>query len=56
MTSGGFGLTAGGPVAMGYVAAAWARPETRLDALVRGKAHPVEVVKTPFVQHRYYRG
>ncbi len=56
VTSGGFGPTAGGPVAMGYVAAAWARPETRLDALVRGKAHPVEVVKLPFVQQRYYRG
>ncbi len=56
VTSGGFGPTAGGPVAMGYVAAACARPETRLDALVRGKPHPVEVVKLPFVQQRYYRG
>ena len=56
VTSGGFGPTTGGPVAMGYVAAACARPETRLDALVRGKAHPVEVVKLPFVQQRYYRG
>ncbi|MCH9053848.1 MAG: hypothetical protein IIA72_22810, partial [Proteobacteria bacterium] len=48
--------TAGGPVAMGYVAAACARPETWLDALVRGKPHPVEVVKLPFVRQRYYRG
>ena len=56
VTSGGFGPTAGGPVAMGYVAAACARPETRLDALVRGKPHPVEVVKLPFVRQRYYRG
>ncbi len=56
VTSGGFGATAGGPVAMGYVAATCARPETRLDALVRGKAHPVEVVKLPFVKQRYYRG
>ncbi len=56
VTSGGFGPTVGGPVAMGYVAAAWARPETRLDALVRGKPHPVEVVTLPFVQRRSHRG
>ena len=56
VTSGGFGPTVGGPVAMGYVEAACTRPQTRLDALVRGTAQPVEVVKLPFVQQRYYRG
>jgi aminomethyltransferase len=56
VTSGGFGPTVGGPVAMGYVEAAYTRAKTRLDALVRGRAHPVEVVELPFIQQRYYRG
>ncbi len=54
--SGGFGPTVGGPVAMGYVEAACARPQTRLEALVRAKPYPVEVVRLPFVRQCYYRG
>ncbi|HJV76565.1 MAG TPA: glycine cleavage system aminomethyltransferase GcvT [Noviherbaspirillum sp.] len=56
VTSGGFGPTVGGPVAMGYVEAAQAAVGTALQAIVRGKPVPVEVVKTPFVPQRYYRG
>jgi aminomethyltransferase len=56
VTSGGFGPTVGGPVAMGYVETASAQPGTALRALVRGKPHPAEVIKLPFVQQRYYRG
>jgi len=56
VTSGGFGPTVGGPVAMGYVEAAHAGLGTVLQAVVRGKPVPVEVVKTPFVPQRYYRG
>ncbi|MEE4377212.1 MAG: glycine cleavage system aminomethyltransferase GcvT [Candidatus Competibacteraceae bacterium] len=56
VTSGGFGPTVGGPVAMGYVATALAKVGTELQAVVRGKPHPVTVAKTPFVQQRYYRG
>ena len=56
VTSGGFGPTFGGPVAMGYVETAFAKPGTELAALVRGKPQPVKVVKLPFVQHQYYRG
>jgi glycine cleavage system T protein len=55
-TSGGFGPTVGGPVAMGYVATAYARPDTMLQAIVRGKPRPVKVIKLPFVPQRYYRG
>ncbi|MBM3733616.1 MAG: glycine cleavage system aminomethyltransferase GcvT [Acidimicrobiia bacterium] len=54
ITSGGFGPTVGGPVAMGYVAADAARPGTRLDAIVRGKPLPARVVSLPFVPHRYH--
>lgn len=56
VTSGGFGPTVGGPVAMGYVETAHAKVGTELQALVRGKPHPVTVAKLPFVQQRYYRG
>jgi aminomethyltransferase len=56
VTSGGFGPTAGGPVAMGYVETALAEPGTELAALVRGKPVAMEVAKLPFVEQRYYRG
>ncbi|HXH04482.1 MAG TPA: glycine cleavage system aminomethyltransferase GcvT [Candidatus Competibacteraceae bacterium] len=56
ITSGGFGPTVGGPVAMGYVETALATVGTELAALVRGKPVPVKVARMPFVQQRYYRG
>ena len=56
VTSGGYGPTVEGPVAMGYVAAAHVAEGTRLNAIVRGKPLPVTVARTPFVEHRYYRG
>ena len=56
VTSGGFGATAGGPVAMGYVAPEVAKPGTRVNFIVRGEARPGTVVKMPFVPHRYAKG
>jgi len=56
VTSGGFGPTVGGPVAMGYVESAFAKPGTALAAQVRGKPLPVAVCKLPFVTQNYYRG
>ncbi len=56
VTSGGFGPSVNGPVAMGYVAAAHAAPGTKVQLVVRGKSMPAEVVTLPFVQHRYFRG
>jgi aminomethyltransferase len=55
VTSGGFGPTAGGPVALGFVQPAYRAPGTALQVTVRGKAQPAEVVATPFVPHRYVR-
>lgn len=55
VTSGGFGPTVGGPVAMGYVPTAQAEPGTRLFGEVRGKRMPVEVVKLPFVPAGFKR-
>lgn len=56
VTSGGFGPTVGGPVAMGYLESSLASPGTGLNAIVRGKPVAVEVAKTPFTPQRYYRG
>jgi aminomethyltransferase len=56
VTSGSFGPTLGGPVAMGYVEIAHTQLGTLLHANVRGKAVPIEVAKTPFITLRYYRG
>ena len=55
VTSGGFGPTIGGPVAMAYVETALAAPGTALQAMVRGKPHPVTVTRMPFVEQRYRR-
>ena len=56
VTSGGFGPSVGGPVAMGYVDAAHAAVGTPVKATVRGKPLPARVAKLPFVEQRYYRG
>jgi aminomethyltransferase len=56
ITSGGFGPSADGPIAMGYVAAAKAALGTPLKLLVRGTPRPARIVPLPFVPHRYHRG
>lgn len=55
VTSGSYGPSIGGPVAMGYVEAAWSESGTPLRAMVRGKAQPVNVADLPFVVPRYHR-
>ena len=55
VTSGGFGPTAGGPIAMGYVRKDLAAEGTALNLLVRGKQLPARVTALPFVPHRYVR-
>jgi aminomethyltransferase len=55
VTSGGYGASVGGPIAMGYVETALAAPGTRLTILVRGKEIPAKVAALPFVPHRYFR-
>jgi aminomethyltransferase len=56
ITSGGFGPSVNGPIAMGYVATTHATVGTDVQLLVRGKALPAKVVALPFVPHRYRRG
>lgn len=55
VTSGGFGPSVNGPIAMGYVPPEHAVPGTGVQLLVRGKAMPAGVVKLPFVPHRFVR-
>ena len=55
VTSGGFGPTFEGPVAMGRVKTAFAEPGTTVHLMIRGKAQAAEVVQLPFVEQRYYR-
>lgn len=56
VTSGTFGPTIAGPIAMGYVETPYAALGTELNAVIRGKHKPVVVSAMPFVPHRYYRG
>jgi aminomethyltransferase len=55
VTSGGFGPTVNGPVAMGYVAKDVAATGTDLHLIVRGKPLPAKVAAMPFAPHRYKR-
>ena len=55
VTSGGFGPTVNGPVAMGYVARDVSAVGTDLHLIVRGKPLPAKVAAMPFAPHRYKR-
>lgn len=55
VTSGGFGPSVGGPVAMGYVPDPLSRPGSAVGLLIRGVRHDAEVVALPFVPHRYHK-
>lgn len=54
VTSGGFGPSVGGAIAMGYVVAAHAVPGTDIGVVVRGMTWPAKIVALPFVPHRYH--
>ena len=55
VTSGGFGPTTGGPVAMGYVGIDHSKIGTALWGEVRGKRMPLTVAKLPFVAANFKR-
>lgn len=55
ITSGGFGPTVGGPVAMGYVPTGLATPGTQIFGELRGKRLPLTVTKLPFVAAGFKR-
>lgn len=55
VTSGGFGPTVGGPVAMGYVKADQAEAGTEVMLDIRGRLEPAEIVSMPFVKKDFKR-
>ena len=55
VTSGGFGPTVQGPVAMGYVQADHAAIGTQIWGEVRGKRLPLSIAKLPFVAANFKR-
>ncbi len=55
ITSGGFGPTVEGPVAMGYVKSGHTKVGTPVKLIVRGKELDAEVAALPFVPHKYKR-
>jgi aminomethyltransferase len=55
ITSGGFGPSVNGPVAMGYVETGYSKPGTRVGLAVRGQVLPAQVVDLPFAPHRYFK-
>jgi aminomethyltransferase len=56
VTSGGFGPSAGHPIAMGYVETDLAQIGTQVFADVRGNRILLSVHSLPFTQQRYRKG
>ncbi|AQX21585.1 aminomethyltransferase [Bartonella sp. CDC_skunk] len=56
VTSGGFGPSFNGPVAMGYVPIDWKIEGTEVFTEVRGKKIMLSVHSLPFVEQRYFKG
>ena len=55
ITSGGFGLSVGQPVAMGYIDREYAETGNELWVEIRRRLHTIQVTELPFVKHRYYQ-
>jgi aminomethyltransferase len=55
ITSGGFGPSVNGPVAMGYVKSDYTGLGASVNLMVRGKALAASIVPLPFFPHRYAR-
>jgi aminomethyltransferase len=55
VTSGGFGPSADGPVALGYVSSQYSPVGTELHVEIRNRSHTMRVADLPFVAHQYYK-
>jgi aminomethyltransferase len=55
VTSGGFGPSVNGPVAMGYVSPRHAKDGTAVGLKVRAQVLPAKIVSMPFVPKRFYK-
>ena len=56
ITSGTFGPSVNGPVAMGYVENKFSKKDTKVFLEVRGKKHPANICGLPFYKKSYVKG
>jgi aminomethyltransferase len=56
ITSGTFGPSVNGPIAMGYVDKDFSKVDTKILIEVRGKKHPASVCALPFYKKNYVKG
>jgi aminomethyltransferase len=56
VTSGTFGPSVSGPVAMGYVEKEFSKNDTKVFLEVRGKKHPANICGLPFYKKSYVKG
>ena len=54
VTSGLFSPSIKAPIAMGYIDQEYATPGIEANLMVRGKPLPAELVRLPFIKHRYF--
>tara|TARA_R110000824_G_scaffold118960_19_gene272643 strand:+ start:62352 stop:63521 length:1170 start_codon:yes stop_codon:yes gene_type:complete len=55
ITSGSYGPTVGGPIAMAYITTEFSKVGTEVQLMVRGKGRPAKIVGMPFVEKRFHR-
>ena len=55
ITSGTFGPSVNGPIAMGYVKLNFSKPGTKIFLEVRGKKHEAKISELPFYKKSYVR-
>jgi len=56
VTSGTFGPSVNGPIAMGFVDQEFSKKETKVLLEVRGKKYPANVCGLPFYKKSYVKG
>jgi aminomethyltransferase len=55
VTSGGFGPSVNGPIAMGYIVNEFSKEDTEIELEVRGKRYPGKVTALPFYKKNYVK-
>ncbi|MDC0518527.1 glycine cleavage system protein T, partial [Candidatus Pelagibacter sp.] len=56
VTSGTFGPSVNGPVAMGYVNDEFSKKDTKVYLEIRGKKYPANICGLPFYKKNYVKG
>ena len=56
ITSGTFGPSVNGPIAMGYINREFSKVDTKIFLEVRGKKYPANVCALPFYKKNYVKG